>query len=216
MEANIAKRKRDFCNLHLCGSMDFAGRYDMPQLNPCHCSLPDRFLPFNQALSTTDFDSGVHFFIDDYQFERVWRLPERYLPILKRFQCVVAPDFSMFIDVPLAVNIWNIYRNRVIARWLQDNGVQVIPSVSWGNSDTLAFCFDGLPKDSIMAVGHTACGRNKSQRNQFIQHLYTLIEQKKPSLLVVYGKPFEIDYHNVKFVEDRISKLKQHGKRKPS
>lgn len=186
----------------------------MPQLNPCHCSLPDRFLPFNQALSTTDFDSGVHFFIDDYQFERVWRLPERYLPILKRFHCVVAPDFSMFVDVPLAVNIWNIYRNRVIARWLQDNGVQVIPSVSWGNADTLRFCFDGIPTNSLIAIGRTAYGRNHTRQSLFIQNVHTLMETKKPTLLLVYGKPFDTGYDNTAFIEDHISKLKRYGKRK--
>lgn len=216
MEAKTAKRKRDFCNLHLCGGMDFTGRYDMPQLDPCRCPVPDKFLPFNQAISAKDNDCGVHFYIDDYQFERVWRLPERYLPVLKRFRCVIAPDFSMFVDAPLAVNIWNVYRNRLIARWLQDNGVQVVPSVSWGGTDTLRFCFDGIPMGGVVAIGCTAYGRKHTQRSLFVQNIRTLVELKCPSLLLVYGKPFETGCHDVKFIEDHISKLKRYGKRKPS
>ncbi len=216
MEANTSKRKQDFCNLQLCGGMDFTGRYDLPQLNPCHSQLPERFLPFNQALSSKDYDCGVHFYIDDYQFERVWRLPKRYLPVLQRFRCVISPDFSLFVDAPLAVNIWNVYRNRLIARWLQDNGVQVIPSVSWGNADTLRFCFDGIPVGSLLAIGCTAYGRKHTQRGLFVQNIRTLMELKRPSLLLVYGKPFDTGYRNVKFIEDHISKLKRYGKRKPT
>lgn len=45
---------------------------------------------------------GIHFFIDDYQFQRVWNQPDRYIAPLKRFQCVLTPDFSTYMDMPEA------------------------------------------------------------------------------------------------------------------
>lgn len=216
MEANNANSNRDPCNLRLCEGLEFEGSCDMPVINPCHIALPLGFLPFNQALSSTGFGCGVHFFIDDYRFERVWRLPERYLPVLKRFRCVVAPDFSLFVDAPHAVNVWNVYRNRLIASWLQGNGIPVVPSVSWGNRDTFRFCFDGIPRGGIVAIGHTARGRTEAQRALFRQGLAALMERKSPSKLLIYGKPFETGYANVTFIEDHISKLQRHGKRKPT
>ncbi|WP_394345181.1 DUF4417 domain-containing protein [Bifidobacterium longum] len=30
----------------------------------------------------------MHFFLDDYQFERVWRRPDLYVRMLARFWCV--------------------------------------------------------------------------------------------------------------------------------
>lgn len=216
MERATTKRKRDFCNLNLCESMDFVGAYDMPSLKPYDGDVNVKYIPFNRALSSVDYGCGVHFFIDDYQFERIWRLPERYLPVLKRFSCVIAPDFSLFVDVPRSVNIWNVYRNRTIARWLQDNGVPVIPSVSWGSLDTLEFCFDGIPERSVVAIGHTAYGRSEPQRESFLMGVRNLVEQKNPSLLLVYGKAFDAELPNVVFIEDHISKLKRYGKRKPT
>lgn len=216
MKANTAKRKKDICNLRLCHGSEYEGNFDMPVPAPCRVEVPSRFLPFNQALSSTDFDCGIHFFIDDYQFERLWRLPERYIPVLKRFRCVIAPDFSLFVDVPQAVNVWNVYRNRLMTRWMQDQGIPVIPCAGWGDLDSFRFCFDGIPTGGVVAVGHTAYGRTDPQRALFRKGLSTLMETKKPSTILIYGKPFETGYPNVTFIEDRISKLKQYGKRKPT
>lgn len=213
MESRTAKRKQNICNLHLCQRMSFSGNYDMPEVDAYCGSVPNNFLPFNQALSSTDFDSCVHFFIDDYQFERIWRLPERYLSVLKRFRCLMAPDFSLFVDVPRAVNVWNVYRNRVITKWLQNNNVSVIPCVSWGNADTLSFCFDGIPNNSILAIGRTAYGRNPSQSDLFFYGLQRLVELKRPKHILLYGQPFNTEIDNITFIKDFLSELKQYGKR---
>lgn len=53
-------------------------------------------------------------FIDDYQFERIWNTPERYVNVLKQYDCVLTPDFSLYMDMPRAMKVWNIYRSRSI------------------------------------------------------------------------------------------------------
>lgn len=62
----------------------------IPELAPVDI-VPSRMLPFNYAKSSYIGNACVHFFIDDYQFERVWQFPTRY-GYLKRAQCVAAPD----------------------------------------------------------------------------------------------------------------------------
>lgn len=37
---------------------------------------PHDLISFNFCKTATDFNCGVHFCIDDYQFERVWNAPE--------------------------------------------------------------------------------------------------------------------------------------------
>ena len=52
--------------------------------------------PFNFALTEAEPQSNIcHFYLDDYQFERVWREPDVYVPILKKFNAVIGADFSM-------------------------------------------------------------------------------------------------------------------------
>lgn len=69
----------------------------------------------------------MHFFLDDYQFERFWRQPQRYLDALAKCPLVLGPDFSLYTDFPAPIQHWNHYRNQLLTAWLQHNGVCAIP-----------------------------------------------------------------------------------------
>lgn len=119
------------------------GFYQMPILEPEHYT-PENLIGFNYALTAKEKNVGVHFYLDDYQFERVWTSPDKYIELLSNFDCVFTPDFSLYIDMPIAMQIWNTYRSRLIGQMMQDNGLTVIPTVSWAGKDSYDFCFDGL------------------------------------------------------------------------
>lgn len=50
------------------------GKYDTPIIQPEHIDVRHlEWIPFNFAKTCTDCATkGVHFFVDDYQFQRVW------------------------------------------------------------------------------------------------------------------------------------------------
>lgn len=74
------------------------GKYDTPIIQPEHIDVRHlEWIPFNFAKTCTDCATkGVHFFVDDYQFQRVWNQPDKYIPLLRKFGAVCAPDFSMY------------------------------------------------------------------------------------------------------------------------
>lgn len=80
-------RKSQLDNLHLKNFINFAGGYEMPMLECCDI-IPTALIPFNAALTSKNHSQCVHSFIDDYQFERIWNLPYRYVECMKKFQCV--------------------------------------------------------------------------------------------------------------------------------
>lgn len=47
----------------------------------------------------------VSFFIDDYQFERFWNDPYPNIERLREFPCALTPDFSLYMDIPMAIKI---------------------------------------------------------------------------------------------------------------
>ena len=95
---------------------------------------------FNYALKEQHPENvGVHFFLHDYQFERVWNYPDRYTEILSKFAFVLSPDFSPYSDSPKAIQIYNVYRNRWCARYWQEYGIKVIPTITWANDDSLSY-----------------------------------------------------------------------------
>lgn len=166
---------------------------------------------FNKALSATEFDCGVHFYIDDYQFERVWRMPERYLPILKRFRCVVAPDFSIYNDVPMVVNQWNLFRSRFRASYWQRNGVKVIPNVPITPDEATVDIYSGMPESSVIAFGCMKANKNLVYHRMMMRSVRRSIDKLAPSKILVYGHRIAVSTNvEIVFVEnDNLIKLKQ-------
>ena len=100
-------------NLQL-GEFECAGPYQIPVIQPVPAAEKVRWIPFNSARTDALRGAhGVHFFIDDYLFERCWNDPDRYAKLLSEFQAVLSPDFSMFTDYPPAVQ----WLNGLIAVW---------------------------------------------------------------------------------------------------
>jgi len=178
-------------NINCINNLELTTRNNVPILRATH-SVPKKIIPFNFALSPeADNDGYVHFFIDDYQFDRVWRNPDRYLPILSRYKGIISPDFSLFIDMPIAVQIWNVYRNRVLAAYYSQAGIDVIPSVGWSNERSYSFCFEGLPQYSTVAISTNGCLSSKESVYYFTEGFNRMIETLKPTIIISYGRPMK-------------------------
>ena len=100
-------------NLDLYDPYETDGPFEMPVIKKT-LHIPNELIGFNEAISSKHNQSGIHMFIDDYQFERIWNTPERYVNVLKQYDCVLTPDFSLYMDMPRAMKVWNIYRSRLI------------------------------------------------------------------------------------------------------
>ena len=101
-----------------------------------------RLLAFNQTKS----DNGkhneriVHFFLYDYYFENIWNKPEEFVELLSKYKGVLSPDFSMYTEMPYAVQIYNTFRNRWCGAYLASKGIKVIPTVAWSDKGNETDC----------------------------------------------------------------------------
>ena len=94
--------------------------------------------------------------------------------------------------------IWNLYRNRLLVQMMQDYGLTVIPNIMWGNEETFEFCFDGLPKNSVLAVETNGNNRAKEDIELFGKAMTWAIEQLEPTHLLLYGStPKQFDFKGV-------------------
>lgn len=154
----------------------------------------DYILPENEEIIFRGFnekpkkDTICHFFLHDYQFERVWNKPKKYLNKLKEYKAVLTPDFSLFTDYPIAVQIWNTYRNRWLGAYWQHNGIDVIPTISWSTKESYDFCFNGIKKNSIVAISTLGCLRNKDSTKLFVDGYNEMIKQLSPEYIFIYGE----------------------------
>lgn len=190
------------------------GYYQMPTLERCDC-VPDDIISFNYMLSEKGKNVGVHFYIDDYQFERIWVSPQKYIQRMKDFQCVFTPDFSLYAEMPIAMKIWNIYRSRLIGQMCQRAGLNVIPTVSWCEERTFDFCFAGLPKNSILSISTIGVKRDERAFQIWRAGVDEMIRQLHPHTLLIYGGKVDYDYGDIhvvyykNHVTDRMSGKKK-------
>ena len=166
---------------------DGVGQYGIPKIEPTQFT-PCEFIGFNYAAGAKErAGKGIHFFVDDYQFQRLWNQPDRYLPMLQQFQCVMTPDFSMYTDFPLAVQIYNHYRKHWIGAYLQENDVQVIPTIGWSDESSYEWCFDWEPTHSTVAVSSVGTQQSKRTKALFLSGYKEMIKRLEPETIIFYG-----------------------------
>lgn len=175
---------------------DGTGKYDIPQIEPVY-ELPeiDEWIGFNYVLSDQNPEGkAVHFFIDDYQFERLWNNPDKYIDKLKQYVAVCAPDFSPFQDMPLAVQIYNHYRKHWVAKYLQEHGVTVIPTIrASADERSLDWYLEGEPTDGIVIIS-AMWTRSEEDKDYFLNKEYKIMyETLNPCKVFVYGGSIEED-----------------------
>ena len=100
---------------------------------------------------------------------------------------VILPDFSLYRDMPLVMQLWNVYRSRAIGCWLQQNGVRVIVNVRWGDRRTHRICCDGVSRGCTIAVGTVGALRGAEDRAYFTEGLAYVVRRLRPNAIVVYG-----------------------------
>ena len=162
--------------------------------------IPDDLIGFNYAKTSKNKNCGIHFYIDDYQFERIWHNPEKYVDILFDYDCILSPDFSLYMDMTMPLKIWNVYRSRQIGAFYQSKGIKVIPTISWAEKETFEFCFKGIPKGSIVSVSTIGVKENKDALKIWHDGMEEMIRQIEPSTIIIYGGKLDFDYGNIKTV----------------
>ena len=183
-------------NLHLRQDLLVTGKYDMPVISPYTGQLPIRLIPFNKARQSKDYDCCVHFFLYDSLFDCVWNSPERYVNLLRKFKAVAGPDFSVWADMPIAQQIFNVYRSRLLMAYWQKQGVNVIPLLTWSDDFSFDFCFDGVRGGTVII---STVGVMNSEKKQ---HLWKrgateMLSRVEPKTILIYGNKIDFDFGNV-------------------
>lgn len=163
------------------------GLYDIPVIKP-EAYEPCEFIGFNYAASCKRREeTGIHFYLDDYQFNRLWNMPDYYIPMLQDFKCVLTPDFSVYADFPLAVQIYNHYRKHWLGAYLQSQGIKVIPTIAWSDEASYEWCFDGEPTQGAVSVSSIGTQMNSRSKELFLKGYQEMLHRLRPETIIFHG-----------------------------
>ncbi len=189
-----------FDTLHATQLFPSGNSYGIPDL--LHTStkhLPAWLVPYRQRIRVNEplDDGAIHFFLDDYRFETVWSRPVKALKALAPYQTVLTPDFSLYRDWPLMLQLWNTYRNRWCGRFWQEQGFNIIPTISWSTAVSYDFCFLGVPRRSVVAVSAVGVDLSTSSRQVmkrpleyrlFMDGFMEMVRRLEPLQVLAYGR----------------------------
>ena len=185
--SRVYMHQRDVFHTYMVECAEFEGAFDMPRIAASQ-RVPKRPIPFSRAMDSKcrEFDAFVHFYEDDWRFERFWNRPQRYVDRLSDFAGVISPDFSTCVDFPYAMRIWNTYRDRACGHWLQTRGLDVIPNVRC-SKDSLPWSLDGLPQGGVIAFGARACMKKPERRALLLESVELAVSSLNPTAVLWYG-----------------------------
>lgn len=178
--------KRDVFHAWMLEGVEYSRPWDMPKLASVEAH-PKALVPFSAALSAgwEDYDCFVHFYEDDFRFERLWNEPRKYLPKLSKFDGLIMPDFSTCIDFPKPLKLWNGYRNQLLGAWFQREGLTVLPNARC--QPGCDWLIEGLPKHSVIAICGRALTKDVAERRRFQRDVITTVNSLEPTAIVYYG-----------------------------
>ncbi len=209
-EENYKYRTSD---LFLRNQFNGVGKFDIPEIPKSNFSddtLENLLLIGFDKINTdqSNYERMVHFFLYDYKFENIWKKPDEYVEKLKKYKAVLSPDFSMYIEMNKALQLYNTFRNRWCGAYLASKDIKVIPTVNWGDENTFEFCFDGIPKGSIVAVStYMVCEHNNhaDQKDFFMKGYEEMLRRIEPSKIICYSEPFPEMQGDIIYVDYELS-----------
>ncbi len=178
------------------------GRWQMPVIERQEIDLENvQLIAYSDIRSNDNKNNrnkGVHFFVDDYRFEGVYRNPEKSLGRLSQYKFLLTPDYSTYSDMNYWRQLESIAHSRWVGAFWQDQGQLVIPTISWSDKESFEFCFDGIERHSTVAVGMIGCKRTKEEFMLGYNEMLTRIE---PSSIICFGNPFKEMEGNIIIVD---------------
>ena len=193
---------KDMWNAFMVVNADFTLGSDIP-FCPCTAKeVPKKLISYVDAKHLHKitieknpdyhYDAFIHFYIDDQKFDGprsgIWVKPYEALKIIRHFAGVITPDFSTNADFPDPIKRYNTYRMRAFGYWLTTYGISVINNVRWGTEETWDYCFDGIPCNSIVAIGTVASGINRREnRPDFDSGIHRMKNNICPRIIILYG-----------------------------
>ncbi len=212
----------DGFNSELVKNAFFDGELEIPiikkQNGPCDFK---KMVPFTCINKVDGREEVLCFYENDSKFNDFTIHPDRHIGEITKFSAVISLDNSLYWDMPLCLQIADIYFNRAIGHYLQEQGFYVIPNIRWGDERTYTtevlpekVAFLGVEKNSIVSIGDYGQISDAEKKCQFRKGLIAMLDEIEPKIVLVYGpnspKIFDglYDKTNFVFFDDWITSVK--------
>ena len=167
--------------------------------------IPHGMIPFSKRKYKRENEDFMVFYENDEKFNQFMNYPNDYIREFKKFNGIVGPDNSMYLDSPLIVQMYNCFKNRSIEYFLRKKGFFVPFNIRFGDERSYTtkvfpfkFAFLGVPKNDVVSVGTYGCINSTDKKRIFKEGLKEMIKELEPKIVLVYGRMPEAIFEEFK------------------
>lgn len=95
---------------------------------------------------------------------------------------------------------WNRYRSQALGRYWQDNGLTVVPTLSWAQPESYTFCFEGVPRHSTVATSTVGVKGDADALAVWMDGMREAMRRVEPSRVLLYGGDVGFDFGDAEVV----------------
>lgn len=193
---SLAENVQTLGTLHsvLCKGLDFTSKNQFPIVLPSFRQPPEYICSLHRLRRKPESvlqNICGHFFTSDTNIEPFWNHPFRNLQFLKKLDCIISTDFSIYTNMVFYQKMWNSFRNKLMSAFFQRNGIPLIPAPSWGDLQNIELYMEGWPEGSLIAINSTGIGHDKRCRHIWLDGYFAMLAILKPIHIIRYGAYIE-------------------------
>lgn len=109
------------------------------------------------------------------------------------------------------MKLWNIYRNRFLARYYYNLGINVIPNIQILEPNLWDEVVDGLPQNSVLSVNCSNLKRRPIAKQLLISQIEYIINRLNPLCILCYGDeslPLNFRCKSIVFSNNNINRIR--------
>ena len=189
--------------------------FGMPIIKKYKGDTPSKLQAFNKAVTKKQYENTVHFYLNDKEFIRILTHPQKYLEILRRFNSVISPDFSQYIEMPSPMRFYHCFLNKAFAAYWYNNGINIIPNVTWSTPDSYDYSFAGIEKNGTIAINCMGVKRSECSKYLWLQGYKEAVKRLEPKCIIRYGERMPEEHEEISvYFENENYKLLNNGRKR--
>lgn len=130
----------------------------------------------------------ICFYEWDENFDSFWYKTKEIAEELykDKWYSIITPNWSLFREDPIPLQLFNTFRSRYVGRYLQEIGFDVIPDVNFSDERSYDFCFLGIPENCKYISIQAQNLANKKDFKYFCKGFEKALEIIKPGNVIIY------------------------------
>jgi len=145
----------------------------------------------NRSTRGLDYARGIlAFYVYDHKFAQLYAEVAPFTEILlaQGWQALVTPNFSLWPEMVLVEQLWQLYRSRWVGRFWQEAGLQVIPDVEWNCVNFLDYTLLGIPPGlPCLSLQLQSAVANSTEWQARFEAIEVVVARLAPQQLLIYG-----------------------------